>query len=349
MEVSRSKIAWAAGGFLVGMLLLLFGGGYVQYTLGMWGLVITELGILVFAIVSALVSRLDLRAVFRIRRGRAWQWRGCLYIYLGTFFITYACSMVLSALFPQMTEVSESLTGFITSGPYIFALIAVSILPGICEEAWHRGTLLSSLGSLKSIVLRVVIMGLVFGLFHLDLFRFLPTMVLGMGLSYMRIKTDNMLMPMTFHAVNNLIPISISFLLLPLAQTMEAQTVGGTDPVLGTATVIAFTTFSLASGILFIHLGRRRLSDRPQAGAPRQASTLQPPPPSTPPLTISSSASVLVPMTNEQVAEYHAAEQRARRTTVIIVVVCCSVVLLSCLACFGVALLEAVDVLQTSA
>ncbi|MDR2196895.1 MAG: CPBP family intramembrane metalloprotease [Coriobacteriales bacterium] len=323
METPRSKIAWAAGGFVVGMLLLLFGGSFVQYHLGMWGLVITEIGILAFALLSALASRLDLRKVFRIRRGAAWEWRGCLYIYLGTFFLTYVCVLLLAALFPQMTEVSQDLSSFVTSAPYLFALIAVSILPGICEEAWHRGTLLASLGSIRSVAVRVLIMGIIFGVFHLDLFRFLPTMLLGMGLSYMRIKTDNMLMNMTFHALNNLFSLSVTFLLAPLVENMGAMgaTESVTDPAANGIVLSAMVIFALAAGSLFIYLGRTRLNTPPSRLAP----------PSGSPLVLLPGAS---PLQLPSAAVRSASETARRRRTIIVLIVCCSVALIACVGCF---------------
>jgi membrane protease YdiL (CAAX protease family) len=290
----------------------------------MWGLVITELGILVFAVVSALASGLKLRAVFRFRKVRAWEWRGCCYLYLGLFFLAYACSALLATITPEMTEVSQELNSFMTSTNFGFALIAVCILPGICEEAWHRGTLLSSLGSIKGIVLRVVIMGIVFGLFHLDPYRFLPTMVLGMGLSYMRIKTDNMLLPMVFHTINNLIPLTLGFLLLSANSALEGQgaLASATDAAtqeLSLVISIATIVFALALGALFVYLGRTRLNT---------LSTDKLEPPTVPPLRITRPAPIMrLPDHDEQ------SYPPTRTRTAKVVIACSILAFISCIAC----------------
>ncbi len=54
-------------------------------------------------------------------------------------------------------------------------------------------------------------MGIIFGIFHLDPVRFLPTAILGMALSYVMIETRNMILPIIFHFVNNGLATLISF------------------------------------------------------------------------------------------------------------------------------------------
>jgi membrane protease YdiL (CAAX protease family) len=213
METPRHKIAIAAASFVIGMVLLLFVGGMLQMRFGMVGMILTELMILAVAVASALLSRMDLRQVFRVKRSSGLEWLGSLLIYLSAFFGALAVSYILSAIMPEMTETGTAISGFILSGGFILALIGISILPGICEEAWHRGYLLSSLGSIRSVAARVIIMGVVFGLFHLDHTRFLQTMILGFALSFMRIKTDNLLVPVVFHCLNNLTSVLLLFAL----------------------------------------------------------------------------------------------------------------------------------------
>ena len=47
----------------------------------------------------------------------------------------------------------------------------------------------------------VTAMGIIFGIFHLDFVRFIPTAVLGAALTYVMLETDNILLPNadTFH------------------------------------------------------------------------------------------------------------------------------------------------------
>jgi membrane protease YdiL (CAAX protease family) len=276
METPRNKIAIAAAGFVIGMLLLVSVGWTLQDKLGMVGLVLSELMILAIALVSTLAARLDFRQVFRFRRSSGMEWLGSFLIYLSAFFGSAAVSYLMTALLPDMmTESSELMGGFILSGGLAFALIAVSVLPGICEEAWHRGYLLSSLGSIRSVAARVAIMGIVFGLFHLDPTRFFQTVLLGCALSFMRIKTDNLLVPMAIHCLNNLFSTCLLFFLSYVASLLPEQEMeaaleasgGAPDPAL-----IAFLVLgACALSVLFLTLGRvvfKRVEARRSPGIP---------------------------------------------------------------------------------
>jgi membrane protease YdiL (CAAX protease family) len=209
--MAQHRIILAGISFVVGTALLLSIGAMLQLRFGMTGMVLTELMILLIALLSTRAARLDFREVFRIRRSSAMEWLGCFLIYLAAFFAAAVVSYLLSALVPSVQKTSEYIGEFILSGGFIAALIGISLLPGICEEAWHRGYLLSSLISIRSVAARVIIMGLIFGLFHFDPTRFLQTAILGSALSFMRIKTDNLLIPIVFHCLNNLISVLTIF------------------------------------------------------------------------------------------------------------------------------------------
>jgi hypothetical protein len=160
-----------------------------------------------------------------------------------------------------MVQTSVYIGGFIVSGGFILALIGVAVLPGICEEAWHRGYLLSSLGSLRSVGLRVLIMGVVFGLFHFDNTRFLQTMILGFALSFMRIKTDNLLVPVVFHVFNNLVSVCAVFALASLTMPVSAQEatalLEGSSGQFALIRILFFLLFTASLSLLFGFLGRR--------------------------------------------------------------------------------------------
>jgi membrane protease YdiL (CAAX protease family) len=250
MKVSRDKIVPAACSFIVGMLLLLFLGGLLQRHLGMWGLMLTELMILAVALVSTRISRLDFWQVFRVKRSSGLEWLGSFLVYLGAFFGAAAVSYLLSWLVPDTVATSVEINNFILSGGFILALIGVTILPGVCEEAWHRGYLLSSLGSIRSVTIRVIIMGLVFGLFHYDPTRFLQTMILGFALSFMRIKTDNLLPSIAFHCLNNLISVTLVFFLSAVSQSMPKQALQAIEA--SQTPMPLETLLSLVIGTLFL-------------------------------------------------------------------------------------------------
>lgn len=97
-------------------------------------------------------------------------------------------------------------------------VLVVAIMPAICEETLQRGAILSHLRSLKKEWLIILIMGILFGLFHLSALRFLSTAILGALLSYLMIKKNNLVLPMLMHLVNNLVSV--------MAGTMASENAG---------------------------------------------------------------------------------------------------------------------------
>jgi membrane protease YdiL (CAAX protease family) len=354
---SRYKMAYAFVSFLVGMALLLFVGGILQSRFGMTGLVLTELMILAVAIISTLASGLSFREVFRVRCSSGMEWLGSFLIYLSAFFGAATVSYLLSVLTPSVQETSQYINEFIISGGFILAFIGVSILPAICEEAWHRGYLLSSLASIRSIAVRVIIMGVVFGIFHFDPTRFLQTMILGFALSFMRIRTDNLLIPVVFHGLNNLTSVSLlfglSFLtgLLPEPE-LQGALESSTGP-LELTILIPLVIFTCSLSILFLTLGRHVLKRAGRSFAPTSAvaSTVMPAPVTTPTSTpllavppstpIPSSAAPLSsyppPSTQQQMPLTPYPQQN--RKTITVIIICLAVAVLSCFACFFLPLL----------
>ena len=92
----------------------------------------------------------------------------------------------------------------------------------------HRGFIQYSFQSIRRDWVIILCMGLIFGLFHMDPYRFLPTALLGIGLSYVMQKTHNLLLPALFHFTNNFLSF-LSTLGVP-AETAEQSAALMTGP-----------------------------------------------------------------------------------------------------------------------
>jgi len=122
-------------------------------------------------------------------------------------------TLIIGYLFPEgLSEVSGSLQDVFTSLPMGIAFFIIAGSPAICEEALVRGFILASFESLQKKWLIVLIVGILFGILHLDYYRFLPTAILGMVLSYIMVETKNILLPALFHFINNGFSTIVSFL-----------------------------------------------------------------------------------------------------------------------------------------
>ena len=98
--------------------------------------------------------------------------------------------------------------------PIWFIIFSVVIIPTICEETFFRGAVLhgyQNVGVWKGIVASAFM----FGLFHLNLYQFSYTFVLGVVMAASVYYTQSILSSMLIHGVNNLIAILLT---LPFTQ-----------------------------------------------------------------------------------------------------------------------------------
>lgn len=210
------------GLFVLVILMMLFVATPIQMRFGMYGVAITELIILVMAVIPAIILKANLKEVFPIKRPSIRQLFGTLIMWLATFLAVTLVTLIIGYYFPEgISQVSEGLNEVVTSIPMWISFIIVAIMPAICEEALTRGFIQASFHSFKSKWFIVVLVGIIFGIFHLDPFRFFPTAILGGTMAYIMIETKNLLLPIFFHFVNNGLSTLVSFL-LPAQEAVEA-------------------------------------------------------------------------------------------------------------------------------
>lgn len=228
-ERRRLNPLYGIGLFLIIMLLFLFVFAPLQYYLGMAGLLLTELGLLAVTLLAVRLTGQSFREVFPIYRPRFGQIMGTILMWGGCFLSVMLVTLVLMLFFPEgFLNVSSSMNAVFSSIPAFFAFLIVAVSPAICEEAMHRGFIMHTFRNISRDWVVVLCIGLIFGLFHMDPYRFLPTALLGMGLAYIMRKSSNMLLPALFHFINN----SISFLsgLGSSAETAESSLEMISDP-----------------------------------------------------------------------------------------------------------------------
>ncbi len=94
----------------------------------------------------------------------------------------------------------------------------ISVLPGICEEIGFRGTLLYGLRRRFHPAMLSVVVGIIFGLFHVALFRIIPTGFMGVILTATAILTGSIFPGMLAHAGNNAFGLWAGLHEFPLAR-----------------------------------------------------------------------------------------------------------------------------------
>ena len=97
----------------------------------------------------------------------------------------------------------RKLAGGVNDGFALSALVLV-VTPAICEELFFRGYIQKSLALNLSPRRAVLFTGIVFAMFHLEWFNFVPLTLLGWYIGYIYVRSDNLLAPAVAHGINNL-------------------------------------------------------------------------------------------------------------------------------------------------
>jgi sodium transport system permease protein len=116
-----------------------------------------------------------------------------------------ALARLVNLVVPVPREVLESFGQFLApENISLWQLLPLlTVLPAIAEEVAFRGVLLQSLRRFFPPWKAAVLAGLVFGLFHVSLFRLFPTAFLGIILAAVTILSGSIFPAMAWHALNN--------------------------------------------------------------------------------------------------------------------------------------------------
>lgn len=96
------------------------------------------------------------------------------------------------------------------------ALLFLALLPAVCEELAFRGLLVYGLHRRLRPLPLLLLVGLVFGLFHVSLFRIAPTAYLGLLLTAVSLLTGSVYPAMVWHGLNNALALVAAHVGAPL-------------------------------------------------------------------------------------------------------------------------------------
>jgi membrane protease YdiL (CAAX protease family) len=85
----------------------------------------------------------------------------------------------------------------------LITLFHVALVPAICEETLYRGYVMSAFKKSWSIWPAIIVSGLLFGLYHVQLSNLIPLATLGMLFAYITWITESIYPAIVAHLVNN--------------------------------------------------------------------------------------------------------------------------------------------------
>ena len=129
------------------------------------------------------------------------------------FVINMAVSTLWYILMQTAGYTYSSSVGTIFSSPevLIFEILFTAVMPALFEELVDRGVLLAALDDLPGDKIKILIIGIGFGLVHQNAPQLVPTMVGGLIMAYMAVKSDSIVPGMIVHFLNNFLVILVDF------------------------------------------------------------------------------------------------------------------------------------------
>jgi len=121
-------------------------------------------------------------------------------------------SFIQDTIIPMPVELTDTMKAIFTikeGESVVFMFFVFAITPAICEEGLFRGFLLGGLRNGLGKTGAILLTGFLFGLFHLNIYRLLPTAIIGFILAYLVISGSSLITAVIYHAVNNAIALSI--------------------------------------------------------------------------------------------------------------------------------------------
>jgi sodium transport system permease protein len=98
-----------------------------------------------------------------------------------------------------LEELRKTLVPLDGSRGFLATLLLVAASPAICEECLFRGPILRGLRTRFHATAAVVLTAVLFGLFHLDLYRLIPTTILGVLLGFIALESGSIVPSMVAH------------------------------------------------------------------------------------------------------------------------------------------------------
>lgn len=176
-----------------------------------WGMFATQLGmILPLAMAAPAFVGLPLREVLRLNVPRWTAWIEAVVLGCFTPLLGFAALWIQGFVLPEPGD--ELTNALLDAGPIWVAIPLFAVLPGLCEEMFFRGAFFGLYRTHSSALAALIVSSIVFGIFHVEVYRMFPTAMIGFALGALSLRHKSVLPGMLAHAVNNAVAlVGISF------------------------------------------------------------------------------------------------------------------------------------------
>lgn len=191
--------------FALALVALYYVGGRWQAKDIVSGLIKTQFLIIVLPVLVILkIGKFKIKETLRLKGTKAANYLIVPFFAVSGAIVAALIGQLINSIYPFPKEYLEQMYELLKMPDLklwqVFGVIAV--LPGICEEVMFRGFLYRFYEN-RNKWYAIWISAALFALFHLDPYRFIPVMFLGVLLGWLLYRTDSIYPSMLSHAINN--------------------------------------------------------------------------------------------------------------------------------------------------
>ena len=191
--------------FALALLLMFYVASFFQSRQIISGLLITQWLLLLAPTVAILwFVRVDLRNALSLRRP------SLVHVLAGILLAAGSLVLVLhlSSLQARVLDMPQAMKDYFAQlidkdASLALLLLTIAVSPAICEEVLFRGAILSGLRTRLPDYVAILIVGILFGLFHVSVYRLMPTALLGIVITYAAVRSRCIFVAMLMHLLVN--------------------------------------------------------------------------------------------------------------------------------------------------
>lgn len=192
-------------------MIFLYGGSILQVKYGLWGVFGSQMILLCVPLLVVWYTKKDMKDTYGLNKTKAAGFLGGFILIIGMVCINMVVSNIMIKLFPNSASNLTNTFSELMEGNLPETLFVIALAPAICEELLFRGVIFRSMQKKYRISTAIILVGVLFGAYHMSMVKFIPTGLLGVVLCYTVYKTGSIYPAMMMHFVNNALSVVISY------------------------------------------------------------------------------------------------------------------------------------------
>ena len=173
------------------------------------GLIKTQLLLILLPVILILrVSKNDLKQTLRLKKTNFKNYLVAILAAVPIIIIVSIITQLINIIYPIPESYLKAMENLLTmsDGGLLRTIIIIAVLPGICEEILFRGFIINGFKK-RGFLSSIVITALLFGIIHLELFKLIPVIIIGIWLGYLVLRTNSLFVPIIAHIINNTLAV----------------------------------------------------------------------------------------------------------------------------------------------